>query len=248
MKHDEITELLGAYALDAVEADERTLVEDHLVTCARCRAEVQDHREVATFLAHGGTDAPEGLWERIAGSLEEAPPDLRLVPASPRPDTPRAVVAPTSRFPRLAVAALAAAVALVALLGVQVRQQDRRIDELQVALQDPMVPAFQAALDAPTSRLVQLASADGELVLRGAITDQGTGYLKASALPRLAGDRTYQLWGAAGDQLVSLGVLGADPGIVTFRADVYDAFAITEEDAPGVVTSANAPIVVGTTT
>ncbi len=33
MAHHEIEELLGAYALDAVDADEARLVEDHLADC-----------------------------------------------------------------------------------------------------------------------------------------------------------------------------------------------------------------------
>lgn len=51
LTHEEVTELLGAYALDAVDEDERALVEEHLGLCARCRAEVQAHRETATLLA-----------------------------------------------------------------------------------------------------------------------------------------------------------------------------------------------------
>ena len=76
MTHDEISGLLGAYALDAVEGDERAAVEEHLLSCARCRAEVAEHREVAALLAHGGADAPDGLWDRIAGNLDDPRADL----------------------------------------------------------------------------------------------------------------------------------------------------------------------------
>ncbi|MER3453386.1 MAG: anti-sigma factor, partial [Acidimicrobiia bacterium] len=62
LSHREIDELLGAYALDAVEPDERAAVEAHLRTCSRCWAEVADHREVAAYLAHSGGPAPEGVW------------------------------------------------------------------------------------------------------------------------------------------------------------------------------------------
>jgi hypothetical protein len=263
MNHDELQELLGAYALDAVDGDERALVEAHLTVCARCRAEVEEHREVAALLAHSGSAAPDGLWERIAGSLEEAPPGLRLAPVGDRPprspdqtppvtatgagDAGDAVVRPLQRRgpSRLMAAALAAAAVLAVVLGIQVRSQDQRIDELQTALQDPMLPAFQTALDDPRSQVFELTSADGQVVLRGALTPDGTGYLRAQGLPRLPGDRTYQLWGAAGDELVSLGVLGTEPGIVVFPAASYSLFAITEEAAPGVVVSANPPVVAG---
>jgi len=248
MNHDEIAELLGAFALDAVTDEERDVVDAHLRTCVRCRAEVEEHRNVASMLAHTGGTAPEGVWERIAGELAEPPPALRLVAQTVAADQARRTEARLRRrIVRVTASVVAAAAVIVALLGVQVYQQDRRIDELRTALQDPLAPAFQAALENPDSRVIELASADSTVALRGAITPEGTGYLRTSGLPRLGRGRTYQLWGAAGDQLVSLGVLGASPGIVTFRAAPYEAFAITEEAAPGVVVSQNPPVVAGST-
>ena len=62
--HEEVAELLGAYALDAVGPDEVVMIETHLEVCPRCRAEVAAHREVAAVLAYGGATAPDGLWAR----------------------------------------------------------------------------------------------------------------------------------------------------------------------------------------
>jgi predicted anti-sigma-YlaC factor YlaD len=245
MNHDQIAELLGAYALDAVDADEAATVEAHLATCARCRAEVADHREVAALLSHSGADAPEGLWDRISGSLEAAPPRLDLAPVHDL-----GLAAQERRRRRLPSAATvvlsAAAALLIVFLGVQVRDQDHRIDTLQSALADPMTPAFEAAFDDPDSRRFSLTSADGEIVVLGAVTDDGVGFLRANPLPDLGTGRTYQLWGAAGDELVSLGVLGDRPTVVSFRGDRYEAFAITEEVGAGVVQSKNDPVVAGT--
>jgi predicted anti-sigma-YlaC factor YlaD len=67
--HDELAELLGAYALDAVEEDEARAVEEHLADCPRCRAEVAQHREVAAMLGNAGGVAPDAVWERIAAEL-----------------------------------------------------------------------------------------------------------------------------------------------------------------------------------
>jgi hypothetical protein len=67
--HDEIAELLGAYALDAVSPDEATEIEQHLAECPRCRAEVAAHREVAGVLGNLGGTVPAGLWGRIADEL-----------------------------------------------------------------------------------------------------------------------------------------------------------------------------------
>ena len=43
-EHEDFQDLLGAYALDAVDPTERDEIERHLATCPRCRAEVAEHR------------------------------------------------------------------------------------------------------------------------------------------------------------------------------------------------------------
>jgi anti-sigma-K factor RskA len=75
LTHRQIQDLLGAYALDAVDPDEGEVVELHLRECPRCRAEVEDHRETAAMLAHVGAPAPAGVWNKIAAQLEEDAPD-----------------------------------------------------------------------------------------------------------------------------------------------------------------------------
>jgi hypothetical protein len=79
--HAELQELLGAYALDAVDPDEAAAIERHLPDCPRCRNELADHREVAALLGYAGGSAPGGVWDRIIASLEEPPPALRLTRA-----------------------------------------------------------------------------------------------------------------------------------------------------------------------
>jgi anti-sigma factor RsiW len=69
MTHAEITELLGAYALDAVSPEETLEIEQHLAECPRCRAELAAHLEVAGVLGNLGGTAPAGLWDRIADEL-----------------------------------------------------------------------------------------------------------------------------------------------------------------------------------
>ena len=75
--HDhEIEELLGAYALDAVNAEEATAVEVHLTTCPRCRAELDAYREMAAALGNTvirslptcGTGSPSGPAGRFVPS------------------------------------------------------------------------------------------------------------------------------------------------------------------------------------
>jgi hypothetical protein len=237
--HEEAQELLGVYALDAVDGPELEALERHLAECPRCRAEVAEHREVAVLLAHGGADAPEGLWDRIAGALDTAPPPMEITSLVARRRR-RSIPWPA------AVSLLAAAVLAVVFLGVQVNDQANRIDQLQSAMGDPLDQAVNQAIDAPGSTLVDLRSTDGQIVVRGAITKSGLGYLRTSGLPALPAGHTYQLWGATGDGMVSLGVLGGDPTVVTFHDADYNLFAITAEDSPtGVVTSHKAAVVTG---
>src|SRR5688572_24895940 len=108
MTHEQLQELLGAYALDAVDSDEALAIEAHLSECPRCRAEVADLREVAGLLSHAGAAAPEGVWDRIASSLTEPPPPLRLEVQRER----RA-----SRGRVLQTIALSAAAAVLVVLG-----------------------------------------------------------------------------------------------------------------------------------
>ncbi|HEY0397098.1 MAG TPA: zf-HC2 domain-containing protein, partial [Acidimicrobiia bacterium] len=94
--HHDIQELLGAFALDAVDDEERDVIEAHLAGCPRCRAEVEGHRETAALLAHSGARAPEAVWDRIAEALDEAPPAMDLARIAPpaRPGIPRSAGPP----------------------------------------------------------------------------------------------------------------------------------------------------------
>jgi anti-sigma factor RsiW len=242
LAHEEIQELLGAYALHAVEPEEAEQIARHLEQCPRCRSEVSGHREVATLLGNSGGDAPDGLWDRIASQLEEAPPPLRL--SIPPPSSAEVVpVAPRrrERSGRVVLAAVGAAAAIViGVLGAQVVRQDSRIGELEAALDgSSMSDASVATLSSP----------DGSVSAEVVVLANGTAYLLARDLPGLAPDHTYQLWGVTSHGAVSLGLLGAEPGaVMPFQvgdAEQMSALAVTEEVAGGVERSEHQPVLVG---
>ncbi|CAN5489822.1 hypothetical protein BH20ACT2_BH20ACT2_07370 [soil metagenome] len=250
LSHDEIRELLGAYALDAIEADEAEVVELHLRDCPKCRAEVTEHREVAALLAHTGAPAPDGVWDRIVEALEVAPPPLRM-PLPPTPVAPVVSIESARRSVALRVAAAAASVAAViaAVLGVVVVRQGDRLDDVQAAMQDISLDGVAAAAMAdPEAIRTELRSADGAVRAPAVLGDDGTGYMLAHGLPDLPADRTYQLWGTVGEQTVSLGIFGGDATTVPFRVDpTVSALAVTQEVAGGVAASANEAVLTGTT-
>ena len=238
LPHDEIFELLAAYALDAVDGHESAAIELHLRDCPRCRAEVADHREATGALASGHEPAPIAIWDTIVDELESAPP-MRLAPVAPN------AVPPWRRSLRGGVFAVAAAA--IAVLGVRVVQQEQRFDTVQAALEDRTVlAAALAAHGNPDARQAELRSADGIVLAHAVLVPDGTGYLWSDDLPRIDPDRTYQLWAVVGTEHISTGVLGPSPRIAPFRiAGEVVALAITEEVAGGVVASENQPVATG---
>ena len=246
--HEDLEGLLGVYALDALDRDEAELVARHLTSCPRCRAEVAEHREVAGLLGYVGQEAPAGVWERIAANLGEAPPAVRLdrvpgtgtvVPIRARPHRIR------TRAVLAAVAAVAAVV--IALLGVQVNRLDHRTKTLGEAIATPSMTAVDAAIHEPNSRDVVLRPVSGgQAVVDAVIKADGSAYLYGSDLHPLPATQTYQLWGVVGDNRISYGVLGSDPGILPFQVSHgVKELAITEESAGGAVTSNHAPVALG---
>ena len=122
----EMDELLGAYALDAVDADEREQIEQYLEQNPRARAEVTEHREVAAMMSLVGGQAPDGVWDRIADEIAtdaaaQGPvPQLRLVPVDEKP-----------KRTWWGVALGSVAAAAIAVLGLTVVHQGQRIDDLE---------------------------------------------------------------------------------------------------------------------
>jgi anti-sigma-K factor RskA len=235
----DMDDLLGAYALDAVDEYERRAVEEYLAVSPRARAEVQEHREVATMLAWSGMDAPEGLWERIAGSLEgqEAEPASELGHVISISAGRRGKLARTIGSWAIATAAAA----LIAIVAVRVSNDDdvsspTGIDEqARAALADESLPHAQLSTEA-----------DSNLKVLAVIDEDGRGFLLADSLPAIAPDRTYQLWGRSAGKLISIGLLGPDPGTTVFTVtDDVDLLAISNEPKGGVSTPGDLVIVAG---
>lgn len=268
LTHQEIEELLGAYALDALEPEEKAQVEVHLRECIRCVIEVGQHHEVTGLLANSGGDASDELWHKIAERLD--PPSTvpswgrlaaRLEPVLPdgRPGSegPPAAVIPLDQsrrrhrwMVRTASLAAAAAAVLAVVLGVQVNHLNHQVNALNSTHQS-VSAAAEAALENPATQRIQLTPPATSSAPKGAsvtlvVGPSGTGYVFASDLAPLPSNQTYQLWGAISGQLVSLGVLGPDPNVRAFTYDTgtkVQAFAITAERGGGVVQTTHLPVV-----
>jgi anti-sigma factor RsiW len=274
-EHQEIQELLGVYALDAVDPETAAMVERHLAECVKCSVEVSQHHEVAGLLANSGGESPAGLWDGIAAQIDgSVPPSwerlaARLEPVDGRSDRlvgsggeptgaeSDATVVPIgnarrNRWVLRTVSLVAAAAAVVALvLGAQVHHLNKQVSALQA---NPLLSAAeQSALRQPSTKQVELTSkssaAPGKVTV--VLTSSGTGFVEVDQLHSLPSGKTYQLWGVIGGKTISLGLLGPHPAVVPFSVagdGSVQAFAITAEQAGGVVQSANQPVVAGEVT
>ncbi len=250
MPRSEIDDLLGAYALDAVEPAEREMVERHLAGDAAARAEVDGMRETAAVLASlpvSDEGAPAGLWVRIAGAIGlplESDVDHGESQAASATVLPLARPRRSASIPmRVAVPIAAAAAIIIAVLAVQVatRTPSRAGD---------FAAAYNHAVSSGAAKVRLQASSGGVVAAEIALQADGTGFLRNDNLARLPAGKTYQLWAISGSadarRVISAGVLGSEPRAAAFHvAERPSSFAITVEDAPGVVASTQAPAVAG---
>jgi hypothetical protein len=232
--HDELRDLLGAYALDAVDDFERGAVERHLATCADCRSEVDQHLAVAAMMAQADSPVPDGLWDRVRAGISES--------------EPAPVVRLDSRRKVLPFLSAAAVTVLVALVSVQTVRLEAARDDLEVS--SARLAAIEAAFtEGNYQELANLAAAaPGAITLAlsgeagaGVVTilPDGTGYLTAEDLSPLDESETYQLWAVQDGKVISAGVFGSDPHVASFHIDpdLLEGLVLTAEAAGGVAVS-----------
>jgi anti-sigma factor RsiW len=228
MSNHEAMEQQGAlYALDALAGTELAEFERHLGLCDICQLEVAHYQSAAANLVHDDVASDE-TWQRISVAIsvdDEAIANVVPLRGSGGNDS----------TPWKWVASIAAAAAL--LFGGFLVAQLLTGSELTG---DNVVAAAERAAEQPDS-IVSDFLVDGSPVAQLVLAADGRGYvIPTDQLEALDVSRTYQLW-VINDtaDVISAGVLGADPGPATFTwtGDV-SGFALTREVAGGVVSSA----------
>ena len=265
MTHEEAQELLGAYALDAVDGDERVALEHHVSECVRCASELDGLREVAAALGNQGEPASQELWDRISARLYDDVDGARVPPiraldlphADPSPShSPTPVTAPVvalrtamSRRARFGVAAMAVAAALlVGVLSVSLINANNHVSQLTNALDLASRNVVDAALVTPGHVNVTLNDAHSVNVAKFVLV-HGQGYLVSSQMSTLPVGKTYQLWGIIDHKPISIGLMGNSPHEVSFSVEgtrLPTALAVTIEPAGGSVTPTSPIVASGT--
>ncbi len=244
-----IGDLLGVCALDALEPVEASRMRAHLAHCPRCAQEVDHHRETIGLIAAVGGEAPAGVWDAIAATIDgpsraphEPPPPVLL-------DLARTARG-RKRRPKtwLAAAAATAAAVTIGAQTLRVDHLDHRVSQLSIAAkQSGGFQGLAAALVDPAAKRLTLTSTRpggdrlGELV----ILPSGSAYLVSTGMAALPATSTYQLWSVMAGRPISVGVIGADPATVAFSVDpavTVTAFLVTVEPAGGVVAPTSAPV------
>ncbi len=237
--HTDIKELLGVYALDAVDEAERERVDRHLAECEECLAEVDDHRGVAALLATVDQPAPTNLWKRVESAVSNQDSG----------DTGGNNVIPLRRRTWVsAVLTTAAAGVFVAVVGVQaaqIRTLRQDVSQANAAISvledqiasgdfDRVVSLIAARPDAQT--LLLDGDAGSAVVV---LLPDGRGYLVGDSLDPAGAGETYQLWAVHGGEVISAGLMGGTPHTVPIRVDLdsLQALVLTKEQAAGVVVS-----------
>ncbi len=209
-----IHELTAAYALDALDPEERRAYEAHLETCESCREELASFATTTEALA-------------VAASGPVPPPDLRdRVLAAARAE--HQVVVPlgsrrSRSVPVLAAAAAVAAVVAVA-LGVMAIRLSSDLDEARSALE---------ILQDPDARTVDLQTGAGRLV----VDPDGRAVLVLGGLEPAPDGKTYEVWVVEGDTPVPAGLFpgsgAAELVDVEGTVGEGDVVAVTLEEADG---------------
>ncbi len=221
-------DLIPAYALDALDPEERAAVESQLDTDPEAQRLLAEYRQVAELLVYTAPARP-------------APPQLaddlrrRLAAQHPRPTR---TAAPARRRQYRALWLAAAVVTLAAAAALLLRPA------LMPPAPDP-AQAFATLTASQNVLHIPIAPGEGQEVVTGelvAAPDGTLAVIRVESLPALSPDQTFQLWMREADgDVYSGGLFRAAPGDVAYipvplegrPLDSFVGFGVSIEPAGG---------------
>ncbi len=266
MMSQDLHELAGIYALDALPEDEQARFEEHLEACAACQREVAELQDTMAGLAElTEQPPPSGLKDRVLAEIDEVPQEA-APPAAPS-GQPRALDAagPTTGLdddpdepPRDELAArraarpwwgglLAPAAAVVAILvvgvSVLVANLNERIDELEAANAQVV-----EVLSAPDAETITVEAEDGAFARVVVAASLGEAVFVADGMPSLSPEETYELWliddeGAVPAGLFDVDEQGRATQLLTGDLQQAAAIGVTVEPAGGSPQPTSDPVI-----
>jgi hypothetical protein len=220
--HDELKELIAAYALGAVPPEEIRVIRAHILSCEECMAEADGYVDAtgALALAVDPVELPAGFEERVLAVVRE---DRRAPVAERRRRR-------WSRGPVLAAAAMAVALFAVLTAGLLDARSDlSQHDEVLAAL------LHGGGIE------VEGSGAAGRMVP----TPEG-GVFAVVGLPNAPEEHIYQLWLIEDGEPESAGTFDVREGFSILETDLSpegaDAVAVTLEPGDGSIQPTTDPI------
>jgi len=229
----EIHALSGAYAVDALDPEERARFEEHLAACETCQAEVTSLQEAAGVM--GGlaeTAPPPELRNRVLAEIAA----IRPLPPSVSATDELAERRARRRWTR----PLAAAAAVLALAGgaaVVWQQVDHGTSE--------NLQAVDRVIQARDARQVSIDLPGGASATVYTSRALGKAALVTRKMPAAPAGRVYEVWYQKGGRMVPAGTMtGAGHQTLLLQGDLAGATAagITVEPAGGSEEPTTAPI------
>ena len=221
-------DLLAAYALDALDDDERERFEQHLEECDECSEQLALLQVPVAALAYAaeGPAPPEALRGRI----------IEGVRAEPRAAV---IQLPRRNWALTAVAGVAAAAACLAIgLGIWANSLSNSLDREQSAKDAHEQVAEVLAAEATAKPLI---GAEGSLL----VADDGRGALVVCRLADAPTAKTYEAWVISGETPQPAGLFsggrGCNPVLLTEPVPQGATVAVTLEEEGG-ATSPTLPI------
>jgi anti-sigma-K factor RskA len=232
----DIHALSGAYAVDALDDDERVQFEQHLTRCPECRAEVQSFCETAALLADTQSETPPPSLRASVltgiGAVRPLPPETPAVAAA---TTSGAGVVRTLRRRTLPI--LAAAAAILIALGVVIAHPwtggSSSADLAEQIQKAPDVVKITEPVEGGGTLTIYRSKALKRAVMVG------------SDVPAPKAGTTYQLWlQQPGQGMVSAGLMPdtTEPTVLTGDAATAEAAAVSVEPETGSAKPTTTPI------
>lgn len=220
MDASHIEELLPFYALDALSAEERELVEKYLAEHPEARQQVEEMGKAASVLPHGVLPvqpprrAKQALMARVTADAE-----ARVRPTVQTSREPaRRVNALENFFRALSLASAAIAIIWAIILNAQVARLQHEVSSLNERLVAQSESIDQIIANLPQTNQADVITvslkgtqvqpqAQGQLIVD---PDSQSAVLVISGLPKLEPGKTYQVWLINGGAPLSAGLLAVD--------------------------------------
>lgn len=227
MNCQEMEELLGAYALEALNDEERKAADAHLAACPKCTHTLRQLQAIVDLfpLSVPTIDPSPRVKEHILARIE-AEEAARHLPVQNAPMPIRQQYSTSRWRTALLVASTLVLLLLLAATFVWNLSLRQQVTQLSMRVVPPVVYQLHG-----TGRT---AAATGQVIY---YTQQNIMVLRLSHLPELTGTQVYQGWLLQGQQPTSMGLLNIEHGVATldFEGNLhgFDAVAVSLERGPG---------------